>query len=194
MRRRAIRAGLAATVVATGLTIPGAGPARAGGGCHKPLSEGRGDTVAMAEACFSPSILRVDSPTEVTFLNKDSYTHNVSSNGWSSADDLTQGDRFRATFSRPGVYPFACTYHPGMVGAIVVGGEAEAGSGTTVAVTSSTEPTGAKEAANRPVPAVPTGDRGLAAGWIGGGILGLAVGAGLVLARTRRRPEKPAGP
>jgi plastocyanin len=192
MRGRAIRAGLAATVVAAGLSIPGAGSARAGGGCHRGLTEGRGHTVAMAKMCFSPSILRVDSPTEVTFLNKDPLTHNVSSNGWSSADDLAQGDRFTATFTRPGVYPYACLYHVGMVGAVVVGEGAGAGAGTRVTTAASTDGTGKEQAANRTA-AVPTTDRSPAAGWIALGILGVAVGVVLVLARARRRPEEPAG-
>jgi hypothetical protein len=33
---------------------------------------------------------------------------------------MEQGDRFSVSFDEEGVYPFACTYHPGMTGAIVV--------------------------------------------------------------------------
>jgi plastocyanin len=185
MRGKAIRAGLAAGIVGAGLLVPGAGPAQAGGGCHRGLTEGRGDTVAMAKACFTPSILRVDPGTEVTFVNKDPITHNVSSNGWGEFGDMNEGDAFTATFKQSGVYPFACTYHPGMVGAIVVGDGTGAGSGDQVTVPSDTEPE-AEAMAKKPLAAASTTEGGSAAGWIGGGILGLAVGAGLGLVWRRR--------
>jgi plastocyanin len=186
MRGRAIRAGLAATVVAMGLAIPGAAPAQAGGGCHAGLTQGRGDTVEMVDACFTPSILRVDPGTEVTFVNRDHYVHNVGGNEWGMFEHMFQGDAFTATFSRPGIYPFACSYHPGMNGAVVVGDGTGAGSGERVTAASLT---GSKTESkpSGPLAVASTTDRGSAAGWIGGGILGLAVGASLGLA-WRRRP------
>ena len=47
--------------------------------------------------------------------------HNVTANDWGHWDDMYEGDRFTASFDEEGIFPFACTYHPGMSGAIVVG-------------------------------------------------------------------------
>lgn len=188
MRGIALRVGLTAVAATTMLTVPLAVPAGAGGGCHKPLTEGRGDTVAMAEACFTPSILRVDPGAEVRFVNKDAITHNVSSNGWGSFEDMSQSDDFRATFSQPGVYPFACTYHPGMVGALVVGAGTTAGSGSSVmgASTVTQATTDASDDAKAGA-ASTSADAGTSpTGWVAGGILGLAIGGGLGLAWRRR--------
>jgi hypothetical protein len=124
-------------------------------------------------------------------VNKDPITHNVSSNGWGEFDDMHEGDSFVATFRAPGVYPFACTYHPGMVGAIVVGDGSGAGSGERVTAASFTE-SEAEAKPNGPLAAASTTDGSSAAGWIGGGILGLAVGAGMGLVWRRRGRKGPA--
>jgi hypothetical protein len=76
----------------------------------------------MIRACFTPSVLRVDPGTTVSFVNEDEFIHNLSSPGlpW-ELDDLREGQGLEVTFDRAGIFPFACTYHPGMSGAIVVG-------------------------------------------------------------------------
>jgi plastocyanin len=180
MHRTAIRTGLVAAAAAAALVVPLGPPAVAGGGCHGGSTEGEGDTVAMAKACFTPSILRVDPGTEVRFVNKDPIVHNVGGTGWGMFEDMLEGDSFTATFDRPGIYPFACSYHPGMNGAVVVGDGTGVGSGEQVTQSSAT---GSAEARS---PSAAT-NRGSAAGWIGGGIAGLVLGAGLGLG-WRRRP------
>jgi plastocyanin len=192
MRGAMIRGGLVAAVATAALVGPWTVPAGAGGGCHKPLSTGQGATVTMAEACFTPSILRVDPGTEVRFVNKDAITHNVSANGWSSMEDMSQSDDFLMTFSEPGVYPFACTYHPGMVGAVVVGDGLDAGSGasgmgaTTLAQNDPTNEGQTALASTRSDSAAsPTG-------WVAGGAIGLALGAGASLVWRRRGRKDPA--
>ena len=47
---------------------------------------------------------------------------------------MAKGDAFTATFDGAGIYPFACQYHPGMTGAIVVGDGKGAGSGAGITV------------------------------------------------------------
>jgi plastocyanin len=176
MRGAAIRFGLVAAASTAVLTVPWAGPAGAGGGCHAGPTQGQGDTVEMVKACFTPSILRVEPGTEVTFANKDPIVHNVSSNGWGQFDDMIQGEAFTARFAQPGVYPFACTYHPGMTGAVIVGDGTGAGSGDNVTVESASEtkPAPATEVATEETT---TGTGNGPVGWIGGGIAGLAIGA-----------------
>jgi plastocyanin len=97
------------------------GQAQAGGGCHAGVTEGTGDTIRLVDACFTPTILRVDPGATVTFVNKDPFAHNVTANGWGHFDNLDPEDSFTASFQAAGTYPFACTIHPGMSGAIVVG-------------------------------------------------------------------------
>jgi plastocyanin len=105
-------------------TIPFAAlPAEAGGGCHGAATEGTGAVVVLDQRCFGPTILRVAPGTKVTFVNKDPDVHNVTGFGyrWGSQSDLRQGQRFSTTFGSRGVFPYTCTLHPGMNGAVVVG-------------------------------------------------------------------------
>ena len=159
-----------------------------GGGCHK-ISQGEGDAVAIRDSCFTPAILHTDPGTNVTFVNQDPYPHNVAAPQWGWYDKLRKGDGFSAMFEREGVYPFACTYHPGMTGAVVVGDGMGAGSGSPVEV----EPFEAA-AAEPQAPAVVPIERAVerrapSSGWVGwtaGGVLGLIVGSGVAFAARRR--------
>jgi plastocyanin len=187
MRGRAIRAGLVAAAATAVLVGPWAGPAPAGGGCHRGLTQGEGDTVEMSKMCFGPSILTVDPGTEVTFVNLDPIVHNVNSNGhWGQLDDMYEGDAFTATFREDGVYPFACSYHAGMTGAIVVG--EGAGAGTSASVMGPSTVSEADTADEGEIAAAPTSSGAGASptGWVAGGVLGLALGAGGALIWRRR--------
>jgi plastocyanin len=182
MRGAAIRLGLVAAASTAVLTVPWAGPAAAGGGCHVGPTQGQGDTVEMVKACFTPSILRVDPGTEVTFVNNDPVTHNVTASDWGLFDDMDQGDSFSARFAEPGIYPYACTYHPGMTGAVVVGDGVAGGSGMDVAPGSASETKPAVEVA---ADQTATDGGSTPVGWFAGGIIGLVIGAGLGLLRGR---------
>lgn len=174
---------LAATILLAALALP----AVAGGGsCHLEPTTGSGDTVEMKDACFGPSALHVDPGDEVTFVNRDThYTHNVSANGWGYLDDLDRGGAFQATFEESGVYPFACMYHPGMTGVIVVGDGMGAGNGEAVTVAPYRPPTDPESQALASGP-VSNGASTAPVGWVAGGAIGLAVGlAGGLLVRRR---------
>jgi len=170
-------------------------PAAAGGGCHTGATYGDGTAVAMQDACFTPTILYVAPGTDVAFSNKDPLTHNVTANGWGHFDPMYQGDGFTARFDDPGVYPFACQYHPGMTGAVVVGDGKGEGSGEYVTVeplVASTEPAGSTGSDAPTVVAERSIPTSSSVGWIGGGVLGLIVGGSLgtgvgVVSRRRRR-------
>ena len=111
----------------------------------------------------------------VTFVNRDPITHNVGGNLWGNLDDMNRGDAFTATFDAEGVYPFACSYHPGMTGAIVVGSGTGAGNGEDVgAVRVRAAGAGGRGA---------HGDRAVerhsvAIGWIAGAAIGVGSGSG----------------
>ena len=170
---------LAAGVVAM---LP-ATSAAGGGGCHGGATQGEGDTVELVDACFTPSVLHVSPGSEVTFVNRDPFIHNVAAQEWVSPGDLRKGAGFRATFEEEGIYPYACSYHFGMTGAIVVGDGLGAGSGRAVMVVEKATPLAFERAGgisqgegpgSRPVGLAVTG------------ALGLLIGAGVVGAIRRR--------
>jgi plastocyanin len=184
MRRAAFVMGFVVAASTAVLILPAAGPAVAGGGCHSDLTQGTGDTVEMRDACFTPSIIRVDPGSEVTFVNKDPMGHNLWANGWGHYDDMLHRDTYTTRFAQPGIYPFACAYHPGMNGAVVVGNGVGAGSGEVVSVAPASDDAAPAAKAR---PAATSSDLGGAPlGWIAGTAIGLVLGAGLALLVRRR--------
>jgi plastocyanin len=118
-RRRLLAiAPLLAVLAATVLT---AAPAAAGGGCHRPATEGQGTTLALSELCFSPTVLRAPPGSEVTIVNRDTIDHPLSRPGGDWGWDGAAGGRTTVRLDRAGTYPFFCYTHPGMVGVVVVG-------------------------------------------------------------------------
>lgn len=120
---------------------PIAPPAIAGGGgCHLDATEATASMVELRNLCFTSTVTHVHPGQEVAFVNRDSYKHNVVGLGlWGDVEGLRYGETRRFTFEEPGVYPYACTLHTGMVGAIVVGGdETLAGDAGTVVAANST--------------------------------------------------------
>ncbi len=132
------RRSLAVAIVAAGLLVlcaPGAW-ASGGGGCGRPVTDASGTTIAIRSYCFTPTILRIGVGGTVTWVNRDPVPHTVlGANGvWGGYETLKRGADATYRFDRPGVYPYVCTYHPGMVGVVVVGsatGRGAAGSTTT---------------------------------------------------------------
>lgn len=109
-------------------TMFGAGAARAGGGCHSEQVDAAATLVQLSNHCFDPAIVRVEPGTTVEFVNRDGLGHNIVgyAMGWGRYETLPSGGTMTATFDTPGIHPFACTLHPGMVGAVVVGTDAAA--------------------------------------------------------------------
>ena len=102
--------------------LPGVASASGGGGCGQPVTDAQGSGVDIEGYCFSPTILRVGVGDAVTFTNVDPVPHSV------LGANATWGDyagfkkkSVTYRFAEPGVYPYLCTYHVGMVGAVVVG-------------------------------------------------------------------------
>jgi plastocyanin len=86
-------------------------------------TDGTGAVVEIVDYCFTPTVLHVEPGTEVTFVNRDDTSHEVTGVGgtWGTFDDLGLNDRVSYTFDEDGVYVYSCFIHPGMVGAIVAG-------------------------------------------------------------------------
>ena len=103
------------------LLVPAA-PALAGGGCHTggPATLRAGTVVRVDHACFTIPALRVPLGKTVTWDNDSGLDHNISGPGIDPAE-LPNGGTYTMTFREAGIYPYACTLHPGMSGVVVVG-------------------------------------------------------------------------
>jgi plastocyanin len=168
---------LAATAICA-LALPAVPAFAGGGGCGSAPTAGVGDVVEIAKGCFNPTALQVDPGATVTFVNLDHYPHNVSALGWGHLNDLGEGDSFTTTFDEAGVYPFACQYHAGMTGAIVVGDGPTLAGGKPVLSDTANDTVAADTAAES--------HTSTTTGWVAGGAIGLAAGIGIgALARTR---------
>jgi plastocyanin len=126
MLRIALRL-LAAIAVLAALGAGSVAPAIAGGGCHgfdgTVHTEGAATVVKMDTCAFAPTVVHVPVGAEVRFLNTAQVDHLVvgESQSWGTDDALSPGAELRRRFADPGIYPYSCPMHPGMVGAVVVG-------------------------------------------------------------------------
>jgi plastocyanin len=161
-----------------------ASPAAAGGGCHRAgdgSTEGTGDTVAFSMNCMTPTVLRVEPGATVTFVNQDEVQHNVFGLGWGD-DVVTTGERVERRFASAGVYPYACSLHPGMVGAVVVGD----GHGAGVVEEVAAETAAVTLPAAAPAAATDDTDDSSAAAPLAIGAAAVALAAGLAYRAGRR--------
>jgi hypothetical protein len=87
------------------------------------VSDAAGTSVRIREFCFLPTILRVRPGQAVVFENRDPFPHVVlgANAVWGSFSQIRGRHDVTYRFTRPGIYPYVCTYHPGMVGAVIVG-------------------------------------------------------------------------
>jgi plastocyanin len=184
---RVMTAGAGLALVALAL-VPGVAGASGGGGCGGPVTDGAGTTVEIEDFCFGPTILRVAPGESVTFVNLDRSPHTVlgANATWGGYDALKKGHEATYGFAEAGVFPYVCTWHPGMVGAIVVGNGAGGAIETATAdgpVTRSSL-TNVDLAGGGPAPIEVSRSSGL--------IVGLALAAlvaGLVLMQRRSRDQ-----
>ncbi|MFE7313981.1 cupredoxin family copper-binding protein [Streptomyces sp. NPDC057555] len=101
-------------------------------GMHKPMNPSgtgapaapvAGNTVAIKNFAFSPATLKVKKGTTVTWTNRDTDAHTVTSAGSGGplhSAALTTNATFSYTFTKPGTYAYVCTIHPFMTGAVEV--------------------------------------------------------------------------
>ena len=129
--------------------------------------------VQTMPCAFSPTVAYVPVGTTVTFVNdgQDSHLVTGANQEWGSRD-VPLGARSRVTqrFDKAGVYPFACSFHTGMVGAIVVGADSAAGLAPQTGDEAPAAATTAPAAVDQPM----DGGR-IAIAAIAGGVIALAV-------------------
>lgn len=146
-----------------------AAPAYAGGGCFEqgPATLAESSTIRIEHACFGTGAAHVATGATVTWRNDSDLDHNVSGPGIELAELPAHGTR-TLSFAKPGLYPYACTLHPGMSAVLVVG---------------------PAEALNAPVPVARTtpASNGAGLGWLA--FAAVAVTAGAVLTAIARRPR-----
>ena len=111
-------------------------PVEAGGACRgEPVTTERTTTVDMGQMpCFTPTVVEIDAGDTVTWTNSGSMVHNVfgANASWGAFDDIPVGGSASHTFDAAGVYPYSCMLHPGMIGAVVVDGDASAAAASLV--------------------------------------------------------------
>ena len=108
-----------ATGVAAALVV--AMPVAAGGGgCHADFTDAPSRVIELRLNCFGPTVARIQAGDTVTWRNFDDSRHNVYSQGFTGSGVLSYDQTHTARFDQPGVFPFVCTIHPGMMGAVVV--------------------------------------------------------------------------
>ena len=191
MRRHTIRRAMLMVVgvmLCVGLS-PQIAHASGGGGCGGPVTDDDGIQVRIRNFCFGPTILRVRPGETVTWVNRDAFPHIVlGANGaWGGYDNVRRnGGEVSYRFVSPGIYPYVCTYHPGMIGAVVVGdGKPDSASyavTTNAGPVINADPTGT--AMERVVPA-PVPARSMVPVALGLGSI-VVVAAAIVTSRRRR--------
>ena len=86
-----------------------------------PSSSSSTDTINIVNFVFSPNDVVVSVGTTVTWTNKDSVSHTVTSDdGEFDSDMLEKGDTYSHTFDKAGVYEYHCKPHPFMRGKVIV--------------------------------------------------------------------------
>jgi plastocyanin len=95
---------VASAIVALGLLLFGSGPA---------LAAVR--TIAIDGTKFDPEIITVKAGDTVVWINKDPFPHTVTSQaGGFDSKEIAAGKSWQFKTSKPGVFPYACTFHPTM--------------------------------------------------------------------------------
>jgi plastocyanin len=116
IRNIAVALLLVGTVAACGSSSSGGTPPPG------PGSSGGGHTITIKNFKFSPASLTVKVGTKVTFVNDDSTVHAPLSSPGSTIDggNLSKGQTYTVTMTKPGTYNYVCNIHNYMKGTIIV--------------------------------------------------------------------------
>lgn len=79
------------------------------------------DAIVNMNDGFVPRTVTVPAGASVIWSNNDGDSHAVTSDqGLWDSGDVPVGGVYSVRFDTPGVYPYNCPYHEGMVGTVVV--------------------------------------------------------------------------
>ena len=86
------------------------------------VNEAQEYMINIANFAFSPSSLTIKVGDSVTWTNRDSSAHTVTSDSGSELDSerISNGQIYTHVFAQPGTYSYHCALHPGMKATIVV--------------------------------------------------------------------------
>jgi plastocyanin len=78
-------------------------------------------TVTIDDDFFAPETVSVPVESAVEWIGGGNRQHTVTgtSSRWESGA-LQPGERFAVTFDAPGVYPYICAVHPGVMQGLVI--------------------------------------------------------------------------
>jgi plastocyanin len=77
--------------------------------------------VTLRGSQLSPATLDIKVGDSVVWTNADDRDHSIAAaDGSFKSDNLPAGQSFQHTFTRAGIYPYACPYHPREKGVIKV--------------------------------------------------------------------------
>jgi plastocyanin len=77
-------------------------------------------TVTLADMKFGPTPAKIHVGDTIEWVNNDIFQHSATASDKSFDVDLKPKAHLWTTFHQAGTYPFACRYHPGMTGKLVV--------------------------------------------------------------------------
>jgi plastocyanin len=79
------------------------------------------NSIVIKNFDYSPMSVTVKAGSTVTWKNLDDEPHTVTSlDGLFRSGALDTGDKFAFKFDKPGIYKYACSIHPRMMGTIIV--------------------------------------------------------------------------
>jgi plastocyanin len=80
-----------------------------------------GTQVTITGFAFAPATVTVKVGSTVTWTNDDSASHTVTADDGSfDSGGFAKGATFSHTFTKPGTYPYHCTFHGSMQGTVTV--------------------------------------------------------------------------
>jgi len=97
-------------------------PAAPAGKMTEPKTSASSKSISISGMLYKPALIEIKAGESITWTNQDSAPHTVTAqDGISFASTtLSRGAQFTHTFDKPGTYPYYCTYHPNMIGTVVV--------------------------------------------------------------------------
>jgi plastocyanin len=157
-------------------------------------SEGSETQIKVAPCAFAPTVSHIAVGGTVTFFNGPGFTHLITGANaeWGSKDvEVKPGQQVSYSFTKPGIYPYACALHRGMSGAIVVGDRTAAARAAPPAPAEPPADANAAAASANGSGSAQAAAQGLPVGQVilvgaGGVVVGGLAALGLIRSRTRR--------
>lgn len=93
-----------------------------GGTANTQTNNQQPNSIDISNFAFTPGELKLKVGDTVTWTNKDSVGHTVTSDSGTELDSslLSQSDTYQHTFNQAGTFDYHCTTHPYMKGKIIV--------------------------------------------------------------------------